>query len=105
MKNKIKISFILLICLFFAGCSDDFQESFTFTGTVEEILVEDEMLVMKEYGGVDEGRREGNVYEIPVDNVEKYNIGEKLEITVFSNIMHDIWDLDHLKFDMKTVEN
>nr|WP_285851946.1 hypothetical protein [Sporosarcina luteola] len=94
-----------MICLFFAGCSDDFQEIFTFTGTVEEILVEDEMLVLKEYGGGDEGRREGNVYEIPVDNVEKYNIGENLEITVFSNIDADIWDLDHLKFDIKTVEN
>ncbi|MFJ7934826.1 hypothetical protein [Sporosarcina sp. NPDC096371] len=105
MKNKITISFILLICLFFAGCSDDYQESFTFTGTVEEILVEEEMLVIKEYGGVDEGRREGNVYEIPVDNVERYNVGEKLEITVFSNINADIWDLDHMKFDIKTVEN
>ena len=52
MKNKITISFILLICFLFAGCSDDYQEDFTFTGTVEEILVEEEMLVMKEYGGV-----------------------------------------------------
>ena len=104
VKNKITISFILLICLFFAGCSDDYQESFTFTGTVEEILVE-EMLVIKEYGGVDEGRKDGNVYEIPVDDVEKYNIGQKLEITVFSNTTADIWDLDNLKFDIKTVES
>nr|WP_285852007.1 hypothetical protein [Sporosarcina luteola] len=94
-----------MICLFFAGCSDDYQESFTFTGTVEEILVEEEMLIMKEYGGVSQGRREGNVYEIPVDNVEKYNIGQKLEITVFSNTDADIWNLDNMKFDIKTVEN
>nr|WP_285847103.1 hypothetical protein [Sporosarcina luteola] len=94
-----------MICLFFAGCSDDYQESFTFTDTVEEILVEEEMLIMKEYGGVSHGRREGNVYEIPVDNVEKYNIGQKLEITVFSNTDADIWRLDNMKFDIKTIEN
>ncbi|QUG41954.1 hypothetical protein KD050_01235 [Psychrobacillus sp. INOP01] len=105
MKNKITISIILLISLFFAGCSGDYQEGFTFTGTVEEILVEEEMLVIKEYGGVDEGRREGNVYEIPVDNVESYKVGQKLEITAFSNIDADIWDLDHMKFDIKPVEN
>ncbi|WP_093062983.1 hypothetical protein [Psychrobacillus sp. OK028] len=104
MKNKITISFILLICLFFAGCSDDYQESFTFTGTVEEILIE-EMLVIKEYGGVEEGRKDGNVYEIPVDDVEKYNIGQKLEITVFSNTSDDSWDLYNMKFDIKTVES
>ncbi|MCM3637168.1 hypothetical protein M3152_05480 [Sporosarcina luteola] len=105
MKTKFTISFTLLICLFFAGCSDDYQESFTFTDTVEEILVEEEMLIMKEYGGVSHGRREGNVYEIPVDNVEKYNIGQKLEITVFSNTDADIWRLDNMKFDIKTIEN
>ncbi|WP_336499190.1 hypothetical protein [Psychrobacillus sp. FJAT-51614] len=58
------------------SCSDDYQESFTFTGTVEEILVKEEMLGMKEYGGVDEGRKEGNVYEIPVGDVERYSLGQ-----------------------------
>ncbi|MGG0668053.1 hypothetical protein [Sporosarcina koreensis] len=41
MKNKITIGFLLLNLLFIAGCSD-YQEEFTFTGTVEEILVEEE---------------------------------------------------------------
>ncbi|WP_419962366.1 hypothetical protein [Psychrobacillus sp. BM2] len=104
MKNKITISFLLLIFLLIAGCSK-YQESFTFTGTVEEILVEEEMLVIKEYSGVDEGRRDGNVYEIPDDDVERYSIGQKLEVTVFSNTDDDVWDLDHMKFDIKTVEN
>lgn len=105
MKNKIKISFILLICLFSVGCSVDYQEKFTFTGIVEEILVEEEMLVLKEYAGGDEGRKEGNVYEVPVDDVERYSLGQKLEITVFSNTDYDMWDLNHLKFEIKTVEN
>ncbi|WP_394188740.1 hypothetical protein [Paenisporosarcina quisquiliarum] len=101
MKNKITISLLLLIFLFITGCSD-YQEDFTFTGTVEEILVEEEMLVIKEYDGV-EGRKGGNIYEIPVDNEEKYSIGQKLEVTVFSNTDDDVWDLDRMKFELKTV--
>ncbi|WP_252504004.1 hypothetical protein [Sporosarcina sp. Marseille-Q4943] len=104
MKNKVTIGFFLLNLLFIAGCSD-YQEKFNFTGTVGEILVEEEMLIIKEYGGVEEGRKDGNVFEIPVDDVERYSIGQKLEITVFSNTTADIWDLDNMKFDIKTVEN
>ena len=90
--------------MFIAGCSD-YQEEFTFTGTVEEILVEEEMLIIIEYDGVNEGRKDGNVYEIPLDDVERYSIGQKLEITVFSNTTADVWGLDNMKFDIKTVEN
>ena len=61
------------------------------------------MLVIKEYDGVDEGRKDGNIYEIPVDNVEKYSIGQKLEVTVFSNTDDDVWDLDRMKFELKTI--
>ncbi|MCG7344494.1 hypothetical protein MHZ92_10135 [Sporosarcina sp. ACRSL] len=104
MKNIITVGFLLLNLLFIAGCSD-YQKEFTFTGTVEELLVEEEMLIIKEYGGVDEGRKDGNVYEIPVDDVDRYSIRQKLEITVFSNTTADIWDLDNMKFDIKTVEN
>ncbi|MFJ7827228.1 hypothetical protein [Psychrobacillus sp. NPDC096623] len=105
MNYKITIGFLsLLVCLFFAGCSD-YEEDFVFTGTVEEILVEEEILVVKEYSGRDESSRDGNVYDIPFENVEKYNIGQKLEITVFSNVDEDIWDLQHMKFDIKKVEN
>lgn len=103
MKNKIIVGFLLLNLLFIAGCSD-YQEEFTFTGTVEEILIEEEMLIIKEYDG-GEGRKAGNVYEIPVDDVERYSIGQKLEITVFSNTTADVWDLNKMKFDIKTIEN
>ncbi|MFC5602783.1 hypothetical protein [Sporosarcina koreensis] len=104
MKYKITIAFLLLNLFFIAGCSD-YQEEFTFTGTVEEILVEEEMLVIKEYGGINKGRKDGNIYEIPVDDVERYSMGQKLEITVFSNTTADVWDLNNMKFDIKTVEN
>lgn len=56
--NKIRLSIIFLCLFLVVGCSN-YQERFTFTGTVEEKLVEDKMLVMKEYGGSDEGRKEG----------------------------------------------
>ncbi|MGB3260653.1 hypothetical protein [Paenisporosarcina sp.] len=104
MKNKIAISLLLLIFVFITGCSD-YQEDFTFTGTVEEILVVGEKLVVKEYVGEDEGKKDGNVYEIPVDNVETYNIGQKLEVIVFSNTDADVWDLDRMKFEIKKVED
>lgn len=104
MKNKITIGVILLICVFLASCSDDYQESFTFTGIVEELLVQEEMIVIKEYGKTNEGRREGNVYEIPVVDVDRYNIGQKLEVTVFTNTNEDIWDVEHMKFNINIVE-
>ena len=31
--------------------------------------------------------------------------GKKLEITVISNTNDDIWDLDNMKFDIKTVKS
>ena len=106
MKDKkfITIPLLSLIFLFAVGCSD-YQEDFTFTGTVEAIRVEDEMLVMKEYGGTDEGRNAGNVYEIPVDDPNQYSVGQKLKITVFSNTDEDIWDLDRMKFEIKTIDD
>lgn len=103
VKNKITLGILLLNLLFVAGCSD-YQKEFTFTGTVEEIFIEEELLIIKENGEVDEGRKDRNVYEIPVSELERYSIGQKLEITVFSNTTADIWDLDNMKFDIKTVE-
>lgn len=108
-----KITELLLVCSIFAiivGCSttnqeNDYSRDFIFTGTIQEILREEEMLVMKEYGGEDKGRREGNIYEIPVNNSEQYEVGEKLKITVYSNIPEDIWDLDHMRFEIEKIEN
>lgn len=101
-KVLIFLTLLVLNLLFIAGCSK-YQKDFMFTGTVEDILIEDEMLVMKEYNASD-GRKEGNVYEIPVDNVKEYTIGQKLEVTVFSNTDADIWDLDRMKFEIKTID-
>ena len=104
IRKTITLSLLFLSILFTVGCSD-YQVDFTFTGSVEAIQVEDEMLVMKEYGGSDEGRNDGNVYEIPVDDPNQYHVGQKLKITVFSNTDKDIWDLDHMKFEIKSIDN
>ncbi len=101
-KALIYSTILLLNLLFIVGCST-YQENFTFTGTVQEILIKDEMLVLKEYDA-SEGRKKGNVYEIPVDKVQAYTIGQKLEVTVFSNTDDDIWDLDRMKFEVKTID-
>ena len=104
LKIKITISFISLICLFLVGCADDYQESFTFSGTVEELYVQEEILVIQEHNKINKGIREGNVYEIPVVDVERYNIGQNVEVTVFSNTDEDVWDVDHMKFDINIVQ-
>lgn len=101
-KVLIFSTLLVLNLLFITGCSE-YHEDFTFTGTVEEIIKEDDMLVLKEYNA-SEGRKEGNVYEIPVDHVKEYTIGQKLEVTVFSNTDDDIWDVNRMKFEIKTID-
>jgi hypothetical protein len=103
-----KITRLFVVYIFFViivGCSKDYQVDFSFTGTIQEKLTEEKMLVMKENGGEYEGRREGNIYEIPVENIEQYNVGQKLKITVLSNTDKDIWDLDHMKFEIEQIED
>lgn len=95
---------ISLLMAWMAGCSKDYHIDFIFEGTIQEKLTEEAMLVVKEDGGEEKGRREGNVYEIPVDDIDKYNIGQKLRITVFSNTEADIWDVEHMKFEIEKIE-
>ena len=104
VKKRIIVSLLFLSVLFIVGCSD-YQEDFTFTGTVEEIHDEEKMLIIKEYDGVDEGSQDGNVYEIPVDKVQEYKVGQKLKVTVFSNTDDDVWDLDRMKFKIRKIDD
>ncbi|WP_430786870.1 hypothetical protein VBD025_14950 [Virgibacillus flavescens] len=102
MKTR-KITGLFFVYLIFAsmvGCSKDYQVEYSFTGTIEEKLIAEKILVMKE----DEATREGEVYEIPVDNVEQYDVGQKLKITILSNTDVDVWDLNHMKFEIEKLE-
>jgi len=101
--NKIvRLSICLFFPFFILGCSNDYQVDNILTGTIEKILMEEEILVIKGYG--EEGSTKGNIYEIPVDDPSKYELEQKLDITIYSNTDADVWDLDHMKFDVKTID-
>ncbi|MCP3028522.1 hypothetical protein [Halobacillus sp. A5] len=106
MQRKMKL-FILLFG-FLTACSQDrtvdWYESFRFTGTVEDKMTEERLLVMKEYKEPD-GRRKGNIYKIPVENINEYEAGDKLQIIVEKNTSSDEWDLDHMRFEIEHVKN
>lgn len=59
------------------------------------------------YQGIDapEGKKQGLTYRIPVDKIEEYKVGEKLLVIVEANIEEEIWDLDHLRFEIEPIEN
>lgn len=102
-----KIAGLLLtsfIVAFIVGCSKDYQVAFVFKGTVQEKLIKEEMIVVKEYGGENQGRKPEDIYEIPVEDIEQYEAGQKLKVTVLSNTETDDWDLDHLKFEIEKIE-
>lgn len=101
--NKIvRLSICFLFPFFILGCSNDYQVDNILTGTIEKILMEEEILVIKGYG--EEGSTKGNIYEIPVEDPSKYEIGQKIEITIYSNTDADVWDLDRMKFDVKMID-
>ncbi|WP_164669748.1 hypothetical protein [Virgibacillus doumboii] len=108
MDSKKSLLILLLLVWLFVGCAadntGDWNEEFRFTGTVEEILVEKEILIMKEYNAP-ESRKNGNIYEISAENIEDYEIGEKFLVIVESNVDEDVWDLDHMRFKIKPVED
>ena len=103
---KVSKIFWLSICLFFLfsilGCSNDYQVDNILTGTIEKILIEKKILVIKGYGEV--GSTKGNIYEIPVDEPSKYELGQKIEVKIYSNTEADVWDVDHMKFDVKIID-
>lgn len=99
------ISFISLNCLFLSGCANDYQESFTFSGSVVELDVQEDILIIKEHNNINKGLGDGNVYEIPVVDVDRYTIGQNVEVTVFSNTDEDVWDVNHMKFDINIVKD
>lgn len=98
---KKKMLLLLFALLVLVGCKE-YQEDFTFTGIVQEVQAEEGILVMEEYGSADEGRRDGNVYEIPAKKIERYKVGDRLEVTVFSSTVTDVWDPDQMKFEIES---
>ena len=113
MKLK-RIYCLLILCLLIpsmAACTiAPYTESFTFTGTIEELIIEEKFLfdekflLVKEYGGESEGRSPGNLYEIPVDSFEDYEVGQRVEVTVLTNYDEDVWDPQRMKFEITIID-
>ncbi|MFI8685887.1 hypothetical protein [Rossellomorea sp. NPDC077527] len=104
---QIKVLIMCFTIILLSSCNFGtvkWYESFRFTGTVEKKLNNEGMLDIKEYDAP-EGRKQGLSYEIPVDNMADYQVGDRLLVIVETNTDKDIWDLNHLRFDIKAIEN
>lgn len=106
--RRISLIFNVFIFISVAACSTaPYTEDFTIQGTIEEkitkekFLFDDQLLLIKESGK--EGGNE-SVYEIPVDSFKGYEVGQKVEVTVFSNTDADVWDSDQMKFEITIIE-
>ncbi|QHE51493.1 hypothetical protein [Pontibacillus sp. HMF3514] len=70
-----------------------------FTGTVIELLDEKKLMIMEH----DVEDSYTSKYEIPVQNANEYELGQKLEVTVFSNELDRTWSLEGDRFEVKTI--
>lgn len=113
MKFKRIFSLLILssILLVVSACTTaPYTESFTITGTIEEFITEekflfdDKFLSVKEFGGESEGRGQGNMYEIPVDSFEDYEVGQNVEVVIYTNYDEDVWDPERMKFEVTIIE-
>ena len=106
IKKLMILMLILVGLLITAACSTaPYNEDATFTGTIEgltvkeKFLFDDQLLLIKDDNG-----NSVSLYEIPVENFEDYEVGQRVEVVVFSNTDADVWDLDHLKFEITVTE-
>ncbi|WP_088006027.1 hypothetical protein [Indiicoccus explosivorum] len=80
----------------------------TITGTIEEIRVDEKFLFDNEFIVITgKGEQRGSseaVYEIPVSDSDSYEAGQKVQVAIYSNIDKDLWDLDHMKFEVVVLE-
>ncbi|QXE02279.1 hypothetical protein [Terribacillus sp. DMT04] len=82
--------FILMLC----GCGEEeFKKSFVIEGTVNELS--------NSSNTIDVIEENEKMYEIPVEDTNVFEKGDSLRIVVYSNTSNDIWDLDHLRFDIE----
>lgn len=73
-----------LVVFLAAGCSEKYHLDSVVTGTIEEINEEDKELIVT--GGSKESSQKDNTYEIPVSDTEEYKIGQKIEVTIYSEL-------------------
>ncbi len=93
---KLKFIFMLSLCLLLPGCAQPYEIESEFTGVVKQINEAHQLLIVADSSET--------TYDIPVSDIRPYQVGQKLNITVFSNTDEDVWDLNHLKFEIETLE-
>lgn len=71
-----------------------------FTGTVIELHKDEKMVTIMEHG-VDD--RSTSKYEIPVQNSNEYELGQKLEVKVYSNELDRTWSFERDRFELKAI--
>jgi hypothetical protein len=81
----------------------EWYESFRFKGRIEEIIVDGKMLVLKEFDA-SAGSKSGNTFQIPVDKIDEYEVGDRFLVIVESNTYDDDWDLNHLRFELISID-
>ncbi|QHJ70934.1 hypothetical protein [Planococcus halotolerans] len=108
MENSWKsISVFSIILLLIGGCTFapyTFQN--TVIGTIEEIEIEEKFFMEDEFLVIEEENRQpdNSLYTIPVSDSEAYDVGQKVKVDIYSNTEADVWDLDHMKFEIEVME-
>ncbi|RLQ92788.1 hypothetical protein [Planomicrobium sp. Y74] len=108
MKNSWKsISVFSVILLLAGGCTfapHTFQHKVV--GTIEEIEIEKNFFDDDEFLVIEEQNRQpdNSLYTIPVSDSDEYEVGQKVKVDIYSNTDADVWDLDHMKFEIEVMD-
>lgn len=93
---RLQFTLIVSTWLVLSGCTQPYEIESEFTGVVKQINEAHQLLIVADSSET--------TYDIPVSDIRPYQVGQKLNITVFSNTDEDVWDLNHLKFEIETLE-
>lgn len=95
-KAFVWIGCVTLIFTMLAGCSSGYTEKDVLIGTIVE--AKEEMIK------VSEDKKKENIFEIPVSPTDQFKIGQKVEVTIYSNTTADVWDPKNMKFEIDILE-
>lgn len=69
---------------------------------VEKFLTDDEFIVVR--GKADHRGSSVATYDIPVSDSDSFEVGQKVQVEIYSNSNEEDWDLDHLKFEIELLK-
>lgn len=108
MENYWKsISIFSIILLLTGGCTfAPYTFQHAVVGTIKEIEIEEKVFMDDEFLVIEEENRQpdNSLYTIPVSDSDKYEVGQKVKVDIYSNTDADVWDLDNLKFEIEVMD-